>query len=148
MEIVRFNVLSCCRVPQLKAGVCKPACKERRSHADMQFLSEPYRIRKAWARNAPHSIGKHVRKPIHTITSVLRVNNKYKPQLERSPFILFLIRSGFNPSYSELRLYLLPFEEGIHNCEISACSDFTRLPNGPRWREPGSREQARTGIGL
>ena len=65
----------------------------------MQFLSEPYRIRKAWARNAPHGIGKHVRKPIHTITSVRRLNNKYKPQLERSPFILFLIRSGFCPKF-------------------------------------------------
>ena len=84
---------------KLKVGLPQPACKERRYYAYIQFLSKPRRIRKAWARNAPQSIGKHVRKPIHTITSVLRVNNKYKPQLERSPFILFLIRSGFGPKF-------------------------------------------------
>ena len=63
------------------------------------MLFKPRRIRKAWARNAPQTIGKHVRMPIQTITSVLRVNNKYKPQLEGSPFILFLIRSGFGPKF-------------------------------------------------
>ena len=83
----------------LKAGLTKPASKQIRENEVLWMLFKPRRIRKAWARNAPQTIGKHVRMPIQTITSVLRVNNKYKPQLEGSPFILFLVRSGFGPKF-------------------------------------------------